>query len=74
LKIGHPTKIGWVITVQDWAQIRYLHGGEGLSIRAIAARLGLSRVSGLSAFDPFEPHVRQLLAEFSAGADRRGDL
>jgi hypothetical protein len=83
LKIGHPTKIGWVITVQDWAQIRYLHGGEGLSIRAIAARLGLSRdtvaravrsssppkysrVSGPSAFDPFEAHVRQLLAEFPA--------
>jgi hypothetical protein len=39
LKIGHPTKIEWVITVQDWAQIRYLHGGEGLSIRAIAAQL-----------------------------------
>jgi transposase len=72
-----------VITVQDWAQIRYLHGGEGLSIRAIAARLGLSRdtvaravrsssppkysrVSGPSAFDPFEPHVRQLLVEFPA--------
>ena len=73
--------IGWVITVQDWAQIRYLHGSEGLSVRAIAARLGLlrdtvsravksssppkySRVSGPSAFDPFEGHVRALLAEF----------
>jgi len=28
LKIGHPATIGWVITVQDWAQIRYLHGSE----------------------------------------------
>jgi hypothetical protein len=82
-KIGHPVKVGWVITVQDWAQIRYLHGSEGLSVRAIAARLGLSRdtvsrtvksssppryarVSGPSAFDPFEGHVRQLLAEFPA--------
>jgi hypothetical protein len=72
-----------VITVQDWAQIRYLHGSEGMSVRAIAARLGLSRdtvsravrsssppryvrVSGPSAFDPFEGHVRQLLAEFPA--------
>jgi len=80
LKIGHPTKIGWVITVQDWAQIRYLHGGEGLSVRAIAARLGLSRdtvaravrsssapkYSRVSARrrSPFEPHVRQLVAEF----------
>jgi hypothetical protein len=83
LKIGHPTTIGWVITVQDWAQIRYLHGSEGMSIRAIAARLGLSRdtvsravrsdsppkyvrAAGPSAFDPFEGHVRQLLAEFPA--------
>ncbi|MGH3343909.1 MAG: IS21 family transposase [Carbonactinosporaceae bacterium] len=70
-----------MITVQDWAQIKYLHGREGLSIRAIAARLGLSRdtvsravksssppkysrMRGRSAFDPFEAHVRQLLAEF----------
>lgn len=70
-----------MITVQDWAQIRYLHGSEGLSIRAIASRLGLSRdtvsravasssppkyarVSGPSAFDPFEAHVRELLGEF----------
>jgi transposase len=83
LKIGHPATIGWVITVQDWAQIRYLHGSEGMSVRAIAARLGLSRetvsravksssppryvrVSGPSAFDPFEGHVRQLLGEFPA--------
>jgi AcrR family transcriptional regulator len=83
LKIGHPTMIGWVITVQDWAQIRYLHGSEGMSIRAIASRLGLSRdtvsravksesppkyerVRGPSAFDLFEGHVRQLLAEFPA--------
>ncbi|MBP2191203.1 transcriptional regulator with XRE-family HTH domain [Nocardia goodfellowii] len=70
-----------MISVQDWAQIRYLHTSEGLSRRAIAARLGLSRdtvaraiasesppkyerVSGPSAFDPFEPHVRALLTEF----------
>jgi hypothetical protein len=83
LKIGHPATIGWVITVQDWAQIRYLYGSEGMSVRAIAARLGLSRdtvsravksssppkyvrVSGPSAFDPFEGHVRQLLAQFPA--------
>ena len=66
--------------MQDWAQIRYLHG-EGLSIRAIAARMELSRdtvsralksdappkyqrVSGPSVFDPFEAAVRALLAEF----------
>jgi transcriptional regulator with XRE-family HTH domain len=67
--------------VQDWAQIRYLHGSEQLSERAIAARLGLSRQtvsravnsssppkysreSAASAFDPFEPGVRQLLEQF----------
>jgi IS30 family transposase len=43
LFVGHPGTIGWVITVQDWAQIRYLRGSEGMSVRAIAARLGLSR-------------------------------
>jgi IS30 family transposase len=42
-KIGHPVKIGWVITVHDWAEIRYLHGSAGMYVRAIAARLGLSR-------------------------------
>ncbi|UAK30269.1 IS21 family transposase [Nocardia asteroides] len=71
-----------MISVQEWAQIRYLHA-EGLSMRAIAARLGISRdtvsraiasesppryqrVSGPSAFDEFEPLVRELLAEFPA--------
>lgn len=32
-----------MITLQDWAEIRHLHGAEGMSVRAIAARLGLSR-------------------------------
>lgn len=67
--------------MQEWAQIRYLHESEGLSQRAIATRLGISRdtvaraiaspsppkyerVSGPSAFDEFEPHVRALLTEF----------
>lgn len=67
--------------MQDWVQIRYLHGSEQLSERAIAARLGLaretvsravksssppkySRVSGPSAFDPFEGQVRGLLEQF----------
>jgi hypothetical protein len=42
-KVGHPDKIDWVITLQDWAEIRHLHGAEGMSIRAIAVRLGVSR-------------------------------
>lgn len=32
-----------MISLQDWAEIRHLHGSEGLSIRAIAKRLGVSR-------------------------------
>lgn len=32
-----------MITVEDWAQIRYLHQSEELSGRQIAARLGISR-------------------------------
>lgn len=81
MKTGHPTKIGWVITVQDWAQARYLFTSEGLSIRAIARQMGISRdavaraiasespphyqrVAGPSAFDAFEPRVRELLAQF----------
>jgi len=31
--------------VQDWAEIRHLHFSEGMSIRAIATQLGLSRVT-----------------------------
>ena len=32
-----------MITLKDWAEIRHLHAAEGMSIRAIAARLGFSR-------------------------------
>jgi hypothetical protein len=32
-----------VISLETWAEIRYLHGSEGLSQRAIARRLGISR-------------------------------
>ena len=32
-----------MIKVQEWAEIRHLHFSEGLSARAIAARLGLAR-------------------------------
>jgi hypothetical protein len=70
-----------VISLETWAEIRYLYGSEGLSQRAIARRLGISRdtvaraiasgsppkyvrVSGPSAFDPFEPRVRELLTQF----------
>jgi transposase len=32
-----------VITVKEWAEIRHLHGSEGLSVRAIAKHLGIAR-------------------------------
>ena len=31
------------MTVEDWAEIRHLHAAEGLSVRAIAKRLGVAR-------------------------------
>ena len=34
-----------MITVNDWAEIRRLHAAEGLSQRAIAKRLGVSRTT-----------------------------
>ncbi|WP_166783956.1 helix-turn-helix domain-containing protein [Cryobacterium sp. Hz9] len=34
-----------MITVQDWAEIRHLHVSEGMSVRAIAKQLGLSRTT-----------------------------
>jgi len=33
----------WVVTVEDWAEIRRLHAQEQLSIRAIAKHLGIAR-------------------------------
>jgi transposase len=33
----------WVLTVEDWAEIRRLHRAEGLPIRAIVRTLGVSR-------------------------------
>src|SRR5699024_4359796 len=41
--LGHPTRIGWVISMEDWTQIRHLHRSERLSQRAIAKRLGIAR-------------------------------
>jgi hypothetical protein len=32
-----------VIGVEDWAEIRRLHRAEGVSIKAIARRLGVAR-------------------------------
>jgi transposase len=43
--VSHPTKIDWVITVQDWAEIRRLHFSEGMSRRGIAQRLGVARAT-----------------------------
>lgn len=49
-----------MITLQDWAEIRHLHGAEQMSVRAIAARLGISRdtVSRALASDAPPKYVR----------------
>jgi transposase len=71
--------MGWVIRVEDWAEIRRLHG-LGLSMRAISRQLGVARDTVAralaspgppvysrppvpSGFDPFEPAVLELLRE-----------
>lgn len=38
-----PNHDGWVITVEDWAEIRHLHASQGMSIRAIAKHLSAAR-------------------------------
>jgi transposase len=44
-----------VIDVEDWAEIRRLHRAEGLSIKAIARRLGLARNTVRDALRSDEP-------------------
>lgn len=47
--------MGWVITMQLWAQISYLHSGDQFSARTIAHRLGLSRDTVARAVNSSEP-------------------
>jgi transposase len=44
-----------VITVEDWAEIRRLHRGEGLGIKTIARRLGVARNTVRAALAAHEP-------------------
>src|SRR5438034_8236006 len=44
-----------VIDVEDWAEIRRLHRAEGLSIKAIVRRLGVSRNTVRDALRSDEP-------------------
>jgi transposase len=44
-----------VLKVEDWAEIRRLHRAEGLAIRAIARRLGISRNTVRKALASHEP-------------------
>lgn len=50
--------------MKDWAEIRHLHASEGMSIRAIAARLELSRDTVARAVTSDGPpkYVRQSVA------------
>src|SRR5215469_15933385 len=74
-----PRQIGWVISVEDWALIRRLVA-DGVPQRQVARQLGIGRSTVARAlasappkyerkpaptsFGPFEPRVRELLAEF----------
>jgi hypothetical protein len=40
---GPPLTVRGVLAVEDWAEIRRLHRSGGLSARAVARRLGVSR-------------------------------
>ena len=44
-----------MISLEDWALIRHLHASEGLSQRAIATRLGISRVTVTNALASTSP-------------------
>src|SRR4051795_10847608 len=47
--------MGWVITVEDWAEIRRLYLAERMPIKAIAKKLGLARNTVRSAVRSVQP-------------------
>lgn len=51
----HPPTLGEVLKVEEWAEIRRLHRAEGLAIRAIVRRLGVSRNTVRKALASHEP-------------------
>jgi predicted DNA-binding protein (UPF0251 family) len=55
-----------VIAVEDWAEIRRLHRTEGLSARAVARRLGISRSTVLRALASDRPPVYRRAPKGSA--------
>jgi hypothetical protein len=54
-KQGHLSSNGQVISVENWAEVRVLFRGEGLSQRAIARRSGISRDTVKDALESEEP-------------------
>jgi hypothetical protein len=38
-----PTKIGRVLSMADWAEIRRLHRSDGIAVKAIARKPGVGR-------------------------------
>jgi transposase len=57
-----------VLKVEDWAEIRRLHRAEGMGIRAIARRLGISRNTVKKALASHEP-PRYLRASVASVVD-----
>ncbi|WP_280480071.1 helix-turn-helix domain-containing protein, partial [Nocardia cyriacigeorgica] len=44
-----------MLNVEDWAEIRRLHRSEGMAIRAIARRMGISKNTVKKALASHEP-------------------
>jgi transposase len=51
--------------VEDWAEIRRLHRAEGMAIRAIARRLGISKNTVKKALGAHEPPRYERVAKGS---------
>ena len=63
-----------VISVEDWAEIRRLHRAEGMPIKAIARRLGISRNAVRRALAKDEPAAVSAAGEgVGGGRVRAGD-
>ena len=60
--------------MQDWAEIRHLHVSEGMSIRAIAKQLGLSRVTVTRAVQAAAPSQHQRGPSLSAFDEFEDDV
>ncbi len=64
--LTHPVNDHEVLNVEDWAEIRRLHRGEGMAIRAIARRMNVSKNTVKKALASHEPPKYQRKPQGSA--------